>query len=290
MKKAFLQLHIAVFLAGFTGLLGRLITLNEAMLVWYRLLLSAVTMWCLFSYQKKIQAISKKEIAAIVAVGGIAALHWLSFYGSIKYANISVALVCFSAVGFFTALFEPLINKHRFNKTDLLLGVLVMIGIYIVFQFDPSYKVGIAVGLVSAMLGALFPVYNRRFMQRMNAETLLTWQMSGGFLVLTAFLPLYLYLFTTKYLIPVWSDWCWLLVLSWICSVWAFHLSANALKKISAFTVNLTYNLEPVYGILLAFVVYHENKELKNSFYIGLAIILLAVLLQTARIYKQHKK
>jgi drug/metabolite transporter (DMT)-like permease len=290
MKKAFLQLHIAVFLAGFTGLLGRLITLNEAMLVWYRLLLSAVTMWCLFSYQKKIQAISKKEIAAIVAVGGIAALHWLSFYGSIKYANISVALVCFSAVGFFTALFEPLINKHRFNKTDLLLGVLVMIGIYIVFQFDPSYKVGIAVGLVSAMLGALFPVYNRRFMQRMNAETLLTWQMSGGFLILTAFLPLYLYLFTTKYLIPVWSDWCWLLVLSWICSVWAFHLSANALKKISAFTVNLTYNLEPVYGILLAFVVYHENKELKNSFYIGLAIILLAVLLQTARIYKQHKK
>jgi drug/metabolite transporter (DMT)-like permease len=290
MKKAFLQLHIAVFLAGFTGLLGRLITLNEAMLVWYRLLLSAVTMWCLFSYQRKIQAISKKEIASIVAVGGIAALHWLSFYGSIKYANISVALVCFSAVGFFTALFEPLINKHRFNKTDLLLGVLVMIGIYIVFQFDPSYKVGIAVGLVSALLGALFPVYNRRFMQRMNAETLLTWQMSGGFLVLTALLPLYLYLFPTQYFIPVLSDWFWLLVLSWICSVWAFHLSANALKKISAFTVNLTYNLEPVYGILLAFVVYHENKELKNSFYIGLVIILLAVLLQTARIYKQHKK
>lgn len=271
-------------------MLGRLITLNEAMLVWYRLLLSAVTMWCLFSYQRKIQAISKKEIASIVAVGGIAALHWLSFYGSIKYANISVALVCFSAVGFFTALFEPLINKHRFNKTNLLLGVLVMIGIYIVFQFDPSYKVGIAVGLVSALLGALFPVYNRRFMQRMNAETLLTWQMSGGFLVLTALLPLYLYLFPTQYFIPVLSDWFWLLVLSWICSVWAFHLSANALKKISAFTVNLTYNLEPVYGILLAFVVYHENKELKNSFYIGLVIILLAVLLQTARIYKQHKK
>lgn len=290
MKKAFLQLHIAVFLAGFTGLLGRLITLNEAMLVWYRLLLSAATMWCLFGYQKKIQPISKKEIVAIVTVGGVAALHWLSFYGSIKYANISVALVCFSAVGFFTAVFEPLINNHRFNKTDLLLGLLVMLGIYIIFQFDPSYKIGIAVGLVSALLGALFPVYNRRFMQRMNAETLLTWQMSGGFLVLTALLPFYLYLFPTQYFIPVLSDWFWLLVLSWLCSVWAFRLSANALKKISAFTVNLTYNLEPVYGILLAFVVYQENKELKNSFYIGLAIILLAVLLQTARIYKQHKK
>ncbi|MDX1938523.1 MAG: DMT family transporter [Flavihumibacter sp.] len=290
MKKAFLQLHIAVFLAGFTGLLGRLITLNEAMLVWYRLLLSAATMWCLFGYQKKIQPISKKEIAAIIGVGGIAALHWLSFYGSIKYSNISVALVCFSAVGFFTAVFEPLINNHRFNKIDLLLGLLVMLGIYIIFQFDPSYKIGIAVGLVSALLGALFPVYNRRFMQRMNAETLLTWQMSGGFLVLTALLPLYLFLFPTQYFIPVLSDWFWLLVLSWLCSVWAFHLSANALKKISAFTVNLTYNLEPVYGILLAFVVYHENKELKNSFYFGLAIILMAVLLQTARIYKQHKK
>jgi drug/metabolite transporter (DMT)-like permease len=288
MKKAFLQLHLAVFLAGFTGILGRLIELNEGLLVWWRLLISAVSMWVVFAVSKKLRRISNTDKLKVTGIGLIAALHWVSFYGAIKYANVSVALVCFSAIGFFTALFEPLMLKKKFVWTEVLLGLLVMFGIYIIFHFDPAYKTGIIIGIISALLGALFPICNRQMMQRMNAETLLTWELSGGFLALCVLLPFYLQQFPVASMLPAAADWKWLLILSWLCTVWAFRLSTDALKKIPAFTVNLTYNLEPLYGIALAFVVYHENDNLQSSFYIGLSIIVLAVVLQTWRVYKQQ--
>ena len=158
MKKAFLQLHIAVFLAGFTGILGLLITLNEGLIVWYRLLITALTMWILFALLKKLQAISWADRLKIMGVGFIAAMHWVTFYGAIKYANVSVALVCFSAISFFTALFEPLILRKKINWTELLLGLVTLSGIYIIFHFDTQFKTGIMIGLVSAVLAALFPI------------------------------------------------------------------------------------------------------------------------------------
>ncbi len=287
MKKAFIQLHTAVFLAGFTGILGRLITLNEGLLVWWRLLLSSVTMWILFLATGRLQKISFRDQLSIAGVGCIAALHWVSFYGAIKYSNVSIALVCFSAVGFFTAFLEPLLLRTPFKPRELLLGLMVIAGIYIIFHFDTRYTTGIIISLISALLGAVFPIYNRRLMQRMNAKTLMTYELTGGFLGLSVLLPFYLHYFPGTHQWPLWSDLGWLLVLAWICSVWAFQLSANALKKISAFTVNLTYNLEPVYGILLAFLVYHENQYLDISFYAGLAVILIAVALQTFRVYRK---
>lgn len=290
MKKAFLQLHLAVFLAGFTGILGRLITLNEGLLVWYRLLISSATMWVLFLLLKKIQKISFIDILKITGVGFIAAMHWVTFYGSIKSANVSVALVCFSSVGFFTALLEPLIFKKRIDITELLLGIVVMIGIYIIFRFDPKYKIGIIIGIISAILGSLFPILNKSLLHRVGVETLLSYELTGGFLVLTILLPFYLHYFPSNQFLPGWMNLFWLLVLSWACSVWAFQLSANALKKLSAFTVNLTYNLEPVYGILLAFVVYHENKELSRWFYIGFALIGLALAIHIILLRKNEKK
>lgn len=287
MKKAFIQLHTAVFLAGFTGILGKLIHLNEGLLVWYRLCISAATMWLLFTITGQLKRISAKDMLRITGIGLIAALHWVTFYGAIKYANVSVALVCFSAVGFFTAILEPLLLKRPFLWREVLLGLMVMAGIYIIFHFDPQYKTGIVIGVISAILGSVFPIYNRQLMQRMNAATLLTWELTGGLVVLTLLFPFYNHYFPAAYYLPSASDWLWLLVLSWGCSVWAFQLSANALKKISAFTVNLTYNLEPVYGIVLAFVLFNENKYLNASFYIGLSIIILAVVLQTIRVYRQ---
>lgn len=290
MRKAFLQLHIAVFLAGFTGVLGRLIELQEGLLVWYRLLFSAITMWVLFSITKSLKALPFKDVLKVTGVGCIAAFHWVTFYGAIKYSNISVALVCFSAIGFFTALFEPIVFRKKIVWIELMLGVLVMVGIFIIFHFDPQFKKGIIFGIISAMLGAIFPVFNRQLMQRMNAPTLMTWELSGGLVSLTVLLPFYFQGFPPAYWLPTLSDFLWLLVLSWLCSVWAFQLSANALKKISAFTVNLTYNLEPVYGIILAFIMYQENKYLGLSFYLGLSLIILAVLLQSWRIYRQRKQ
>lgn len=290
MKKAFLQLHIAVFLAGFTGILGRLITLNEGMIVWYRLLFTAVTMWILFGLMKKLQKIPFIDILKITGVGFIAAMHWVTFYGSIKYSNVSVALVCFSAISFFTALFEPLILKKKINWLELLLGLVTLSGIYIIFHFDTQFKTGIVIGLISAVLASLFPIYNREFLKRINVETMLTWQQTGGFLVLSLLLPFYLQQFPIENFIPDRENIGWLLVLAWFCSVIAFQLSANALKKLSAFTVNLTYNLEPVYGILLAFAVYNENQYLSKWFFVGFAIIAVALLIHVYLLFRVERK
>ncbi len=287
MKKAFLQLHFAVFLAGFTGVLGRLITLNEGWLVWYRLLISSATMWIIFSVAKKLQRVSVKDILKLSGIGFLAALHWVSFYGSIKYANVSVALVCFSAAGFFTALFEPFFSKRKINAIEVLLGLVVMAGIYVIFHFDPKYKTGIILGVICAILLAIVMILIRQFVQRINSQTILTYQLSGGFVALSILMPFYLKAFPTSYIIPGFSDWMWLLVLAWFCSVLAFQFSVNALHKLTAFTVNLSFNLEPVYGILLAFFVYHENEELNWSFFIGLSLIVLALCLQMWRVWRQ---
>src|SRR5258706_10714451 len=180
MKKAFFQLHIAILLAGFTGVLGRLITLNEGLLVWYRLLISSVTMWILFSLTGKLQKISIKDILKLSGIGFLAALHWVTFYGSIKYANVSVALVCFSATGFFTAIFEPIIYKKKLNILEIFLGLIVILGISIIFHFDPRYKTGIILGVTCAVLLAFVIVILKQFVERINPQTILTYQLTGG--------------------------------------------------------------------------------------------------------------
>jgi drug/metabolite transporter (DMT)-like permease len=290
MKKAFLQLHIAVFIAGFTGILGRLISLNEGMIVWYRLLFTAITMWVLFALMQKIQRLSLGQILKIGGVGVIATLHWITFYGSIKYSNVSVCLVCFSSIGFFTALFEPVILKKRINWIELLLGLATIAGIYIIFQFDRQFKTGIIIGIISAMLAALFPIYSRELLKTINVETLLLWQQTSGLVVLSLLLPLYLHWFPEPNFFPATQDLLWLLVLAWICSVLAFQLANNALKLLSAFTVNLTYNLEPVYGIILAFIVYKENQFLSKWFYVGFGIIAIVLVIHIFLLIKTERK
>jgi drug/metabolite transporter (DMT)-like permease len=290
MKKALVQLHIAVFLAGFTAILGKLITLNEGLLVWYRLLITVVTLLIIGYFKKQLIKITLKDVAIFLGVGAIVALHWVTFYGSVKYANVSVALVCFSATGFFTALLEPFILKKRFVLFELLLGVLAIAGIYIIFNFNPQYKVGIAFGIVSAIGSALFPIFNKQLLKRHTAQTIALYEMAGGLLVLTALVPLYLTQFTATYYLPTATDWGWLLVLAWFCTVLSFNLQLSALTKISAFTANLTYNLEPVYGIIMAFIFFNENKDLNKQFYIGVGLILLAVILQMYRVYYQSKR
>ncbi|MBS1621449.1 MAG: DMT family transporter [Bacteroidetes bacterium] len=290
MKKSFIQLHIAVFLAGFTGPLGRLIQLNEGLLVWYRLLITAGTMWLIFSFTKKLQPIPIKDIFRLSAVGLLSALHWVAFYGSVKSSNVSVALVCFSSVGFFTALIEPVLGRKKMNWIELFLGVLVMAGIYIIFHFDPKYKTGILLGVACAVLLAFSVIFLRSFIQRMNPETALTWQLSGAFIYLTVLMPLYLYYFPTHYIIPDFNDWMWLLFLGWICSVLAFLLTGYSLKKLTAFTVNLSFNLEPVYGIILAFILFGESKEWSWSFFLGFAFIAVSLVLHVIFLLKQEKK
>jgi drug/metabolite transporter (DMT)-like permease len=289
MKKAFIQLHVAVFLAGFTGVLGRLITLNEAVLVWYRMMIACVVLWALLLIKKRKPPASRKLFLQASSIGSILALHWVTFYAGIKISNISTALVCLSAMGFFTAILEPVMLRRPFDLMELLLGLLAIAGISIVFHFDPHYKLGIIISLFSAFLASIFPIMNRQILQKMDAETATRYQLSGGFLFITLLMPVYLYYFPVNRLLPSFSDWIWLFVLGILCTVVAYELFMKALQKIPAFTVNLSYNLEPIYGVAMAFFIYREDKEVSPGFYYGFLLIIAAVILQTIRLRKTSR-
>lgn len=287
MRKAFIQLHIAVFLAGFTAILGKLIGLNEGLLVWYRLLITVVTLGLLLYFKRQLNRLPLQDVLKIFGVGLIVAIHWVTFYGSVKYGNVSIAVVCISASGFFTAFFEPLILKRRIVLIEILLGLLAIAGIYIIFDFHPQFKTGIIFGVISAIGSSLFPIFNKKLLVRFSPSVLTLYELGGGLATLTVLLPFYLMEFPAIYYLPTPSDWIWLIILACVCTVLCFDLQLNALKKISPFTANIAYNMEPVYGIILAFIIFRENKLLNIHFYIGVGLIILSVLLQTGRVWRK---
>lgn len=283
MKKAFIQLHIAVFLAGFTAILGKLITLDAGMLVWYRMLLTFITLAAILIFSRQFILLSLRDSLKLFGVGTLVAMHWVAFYASVKFSNVSVSLTCLSAIGFFTAMIEPVIQNRKIDKYEVMLGMFAIAGIYLIFDFHPQYKLGIAFGLIGALIASIFPVLNKGLLKQFSARTVTLYEMFGGWLVLTLILPFYFHKVPTSAYVPGTMDWIWLLVLAWVCTVFTFILQLNALKKISSFTSNLTYNLEPIYGIIFGFIIFHENRYLKNGFYFGLALIMTAVVLQMIR-------
>ncbi len=286
MRSTLIKLHTAVFLWGFTGVLGRLITLNAPLLVWYRIVITVVTLVIMLWFKGQLQKLSLKKTLQLFSIGIIIALHWVCFYGSIKYANVSIALVCLSAAGLFTAVIEPIFTKMKFNRIDFLLGVIGIAGIYLIFHFDPHYKTGIIIGLFATIFSVIFSIFNKKVVTSIEPKTIMLYELSGGLIALTILIPFYLKAFPTLHILPSATDWFWLLLMSWFCTVLAMDLSLQALKKVSAFTQNLTLNLEPVYGVILAFAVYQENKELGTGFYYGFGLIILSVALQMLRILK----
>lgn len=290
MKDALIKLHISVFLAGFTGVLGILIDLNEGLLVWYRIMITVVSLFALLIWRKQLQQIAPSMVWKLLGIGTLIALHWVFFYGSIKMSNVSIGLVCFASTGLFTALLEPVFNGRKFSWPDLSLGLLSLLGILLIFQFDTRYREGIIAGIISALLAALFSVLNKRHVQKVEPRTMMIYELSGGLLMVTLLMPLYLHYYPVETLLPTLSDWFWLLILSWLCTVLAMDLMLQALQKVSAFTQNLSLNLEPVYGIVLAFMLFRENEKLNHSFYAGVALIALSVLFQMIRVIRKHNK
>lgn len=296
MKKDYFLLHLSVFIAGFTGVLGRLITLDSAILVWWRMAAAAVIMWIYLRVLKwrgtdtrgvSLQRYKFRDILQMGGVGMLLCLHWVFFYASIKASNVSIGVVCFSLVGFFTALFEPIINKHRFSGREFLFSLLTILGIYLIFHFDSRYRLGIALGVVSSALYALFAIANQRVGKHYEAKNMLLWEMVGGLIGLTCLIPLYNMFIPVGRLYPVGMDYAYLAFMVVICTIGLCLLQIIVLQKIPAFTVNLTYNLEPVYSIILSMFIFSEYKELNFSFCIGIALIILSVLLQT---YYEIKK
>lgn len=284
MKKALIQLHLAVFLAGFTGILGKLITLNEGLLVWYRLLFTVIILYFTFRWKGLLKKLPFKDILPIGLTGVVIVFHWLFFYASIKYANVSIGVVCFALTGLFTAALDPLINRYRMDKAELLLSGITLLGIFLVFHFDTKYRTGIILGVLSSLFAALFTIFNKRLISRFDTPTITFYELTAGFFTLSLLLPLYLHFFPQPLQLPAITDLTYLFILAWVCTVWLYMLQMSALSKVSAFTVNLTFNLEPLYSIILAFIIFRENRELTAVFYIGLACILLSVVLQMMRV------
>ncbi|GAA4447374.1 DMT family transporter [Nibrella saemangeumensis] len=280
MKKSYLVLHIAVILAGFTGVFGKLISLNEGLLVWYRVFFSAVWLFFILKLVNVNTLIDRQEKVDVAKVGLFITIHWLFFYASIKYANISIGVVCYCLTSFFTAIFSGFIKK-KFVASELLLSLLTLFGIGLIFHFDATYQVGIALGTISSAFAALYTLYNERLVQRYDSKVINYYQMIGGTVGLGVLLPAYLYIFPATSLLPGLKDLVYLLLLSLFCTVGLYVLFAESLKRIPAFTVNLSFNLEPIYAIIMAFLFFGESKTVNASFYLGLFFVMASVALQS---------
>ena len=289
MKEAFIKLHVSVLIAGATGIFGRLISLNEGLLVWYRMLFATVMFFLLLWMLGKLKRVSFRDVCKIGSVGMLLAIHWLFFYGSIKASNVSIGVVCLSLMSFFTALFEPLINRHRISLGEIACSLIRVLGIILIFHFDTRYRLGIGMGILSSALASLFTICNKKVSVGYTSSTMLMYEMGGGFLGLSCLLPLYLFFFPVASILPSLTDLLYLLLFASVCTVLLYILQIQVLKKVSAFTFNLTYNLEPIYSIIAAMFLFHEAKELNVSFYVGLGLILFSVLLHSAGVFLQSK-
>ena len=286
MKTAYLKMHIAIFLWGFTGLFGKLINLNEGMLVWYRLLISSIAIGIILLWTKKLPKLRGKELAKICGIGIIVMLHWVAFYGSIKLASISIAMICLSSIALFASIIEPIVNKRRFDFMEIIFSLFALAGIATIYHSDTSASLGIIVGIIAALLSAIFSVLNRRIAAKYESLTISFIELGSGFIFLTLLLPLYFQIQPTEVLLPDGSDLFYLMILSLVCTVLTWILSLQALRHVSAFTMGLALNLEPVYGIILAVLFAGEGEILNRGFYLGAAIILVTVMLHS--IYKNR--
>lgn len=290
MNNPFVKLHISILLAGFTGILGKCIALPAGPLVWYRLLFTASLFGGYLWVAGKLPRIPLREAGKIAAVGTLVTLHWIFFYGSIKYANVSIAVVCFALTGFFTAIFEPLAAKKSVSLRELCYSLITVCGVALIFHFDTRYRTGIILGVLSAAFAGLFTVGIRRVGATNASSDMFLFQILGGFLLLTLLAPAYLAFFPETALIPSGMDLVYLFALSSVCTIGMFLLQIQALRHISAFTVSLSYNLEPIYSIVLAMILFGEAKELGLSFAAGLACIVLSVSLQSLYVMRQVRR
>lgn len=287
--KSYLHLHLIVFIWGFTAILGELISLDALPLVWFRMLM-AVGFIILFMFYKKTDlTIPRKTIMVFLFLGLVIALHWLTFFKAIKVSNVSVTLACLSTGAFFTSFLEPILYKRKVIWYEVFFGLLVVAGLYIIFNFEGDYYLGIILALTSAFLSALFSVINGKYAKMYDSTVISFYELSGGVLCFSIYL-LFTNSFSKEFFILQPSDWIYLIILSSICTAYAFIASVKVMKFISPYTVMLTINLEPIYGIILALLIFKDKEKMSPEFYLGAVIILLTVVLNGFIKYRLKNK
>ena len=276
-------LHIAVFLAGWTGIFGRLISLGGLPLVWYRMITSVIVLFAVLAFMKRIHKTEWKAVMKICGCGVLLALHWVAFFASIQASNVSIGVACVATSCFFTTLFDPLVNQKRFQWKNILLSFIAIAGILFIFSIDVRYRLGIALGLLCAALYSLFSILNINVAEetKEDSATMLMYELLGGVLFLTLTIPVFRAIYPAEPVVPVGSDIWSLLLLGSLFTIIPFLFQLQALRKLNAFTVNMAYNLEPLYSIAIAAVLFGELQEVGFSFWVGIFLIVLSVALQT---------
>ena len=284
--KTLVLLHTAVFLAGWTGIFGRLISLGGLPLVWYRMMVSVVTLSIILAIGGRLHRLSWKAVAMIAGCGAFLALHWVAFFASIQASNVSIGVACIATSCFFTTLLDPLINRKRVVWTEVIISFIAIAGVLLIFSLDVRYRLGIALGLLSAALYSLFSLVNINVARATGEDsaTMLLYELIGGVICLSLLVPF----LPAANIVPQRSDTLWLVLLGSVFTIIPFLFQLISFRTLSDFTVNLAYNLEPVYSIAFAAIIFGELREVGPSFWIGLTLIIVSVVIQTRRILRRR--
>ena len=278
----YIHLHFIVFLWGFTAVLGKLVSIPSVEMVFYRTLLAALGMAALILVVSGTFVVSKADFIKLMLTGFIVAIHWLTFFGAGRVSNPSTSLVGFATCSFWAALIEPIAKRKKIQILEIGLGLVVIIGLYIIFAGDFQYPLGLLLGIISGLTAAMFSVINSKLVVRVNAHTITFYEMASACLIIFLFFPLYQNTWADNgllNLVPLWSDWIYIAIMAWACSVYAYSVAINLTKKLSVFFIQLALNLEPVYGITLALIIFGDQEVMGWNFYAGTIIIISAVAL-----------
>lgn len=287
--KSYLHLHFIVFVWGFTAVLGKLISLDAMPLVWYRMSIAVLFILLYIWYKKVPMKVPLKTLLGFLFAGLVIAFHWFTFFKAIKVSNISVTLACLSTGAFFASLMEPIFYGRKVIWYEVFFGIIVFIGLYIIFNIDGHFINGILLALTSAFLSALFSMINGKYAKEYNPTVISFYELLGG----VFFFSIFLYCtgsFNASFFKVSNSDWLYLIILSTFCTAYAFIASVKVMKFLSPYTVMLTINLEPIYGIILAVIVFEETEKMSFNFYIGALIILSTVILNGVLKYHSTQK
>ena len=274
----YLELHFLVVLWGFTAILGKLITIPAVELVLHRTILAAVALAVLLWFKKESFKLGSKVIWGLLGNGALVGLHWITFFAAARIANVSVSLAGFATIALWTSILEPLILKRRIKWFEVVLGLVIILGLYVIFRFEFEHAWGLVVAIVSAFLVSLFTVFNVFYTHKFNHYTITFYEMVGAVLSILVLLPVYNHYQGGLDLLPTTMDWVYIAILALVCTVYAYSMGVELMKRISAFALNLTVNLEPIYGIILALIIFGDSEKMTPQFYLGGLIVVVAVL------------
>lgn len=286
-RKTLAELHFVVFIWGFTAIIGKLLSLEALPLVWYRMVLALIAVFVFVKLKKLSLRINRAEKIRMALTGLIIAAHWVTFYHAIKISNVSVTLACISTGAFFASIFEPLLYRRRVIWYEMLLGLASVAGLYLIFAFESAYIAGMITAIISAALSALFAVINGRFAQKHDAAVVTVYEMLGGIVGLSIFM-LFAGTFELAQMQFQGYDVWYILLLAIVCTAYPFIASIRLMKHVTPYTFVLSINMEPVYGIILAFFIFGDSEKMTTPFYVG-TIIILSTLFVNA-FFKNHER